>query len=49
MKVREHIQVSVEKNSICGSFYFGSYTTWKIGFVASPRTSQNQVFQVKIS
>jgi hypothetical protein len=44
MKVRKHIQVSVEKNSACGSLYFGSYTPWKIGFVASPETSQNQVF-----
>jgi hypothetical protein len=49
MKVRKHIQVSVGKNSSCGSFYFGSYTLWKIGFVASPETSQNQVFQVKTS
>ena len=47
MKVRKHIQVYVVKNSYCGSFYFGSYTLWKIGFVASPETSQNQVLQVK--
>jgi hypothetical protein len=47
MKVRKHIQVSVVKNSACGSLYFGSYTPWKIGFVASPETSQNQVFRVK--
>jgi hypothetical protein len=44
MKVRKHIQVSVVTNSTCGSLYFGSYTPWKIGFVASPETSQNQVF-----
>jgi len=29
--------------------YFGSYTPWKIGFVASPETSLKQVFQVKTS
>jgi hypothetical protein len=45
--LRQHIQVSVGKNSSCGSFYFGSYIPWKIGFVASPETSQKQVFQVK--
>jgi hypothetical protein len=49
MKVRKHIQVSVVKNSACGSLYFGSYTPWKIGFVTSPETSQNQVFWVKMS
>jgi hypothetical protein len=49
MKVRKHIQVSVVKNLSCGSLYFGSYTPWKIGFVASPETSQNQVFRVKTS
>jgi hypothetical protein len=51
MKVRKHIQVSVVKNSACGSLYSGSYTPWKIGFVASPETetSQNQVFRVKMS
>ena len=26
MQVRKHIQVSVVKNSACGSLYFGSYT-----------------------
>jgi hypothetical protein len=49
MQVRKHIQVSVVKNSSCGSLYFGSYTPWKIGFVVSPETSQNQVFRVKTS
>jgi hypothetical protein len=49
MKVRKHIKVTMEKNSACGSLYFGSYTPWKIGFVASPETSQNQVFRVKMS
>jgi hypothetical protein len=49
IQVRKHIQVSVVKNSSCGSLYFGSYTLWKIGFVASPETSQNQVFRVKTS
>jgi hypothetical protein len=49
MQVRKHIQESVVKNSTCGSLYFGSYTSWKIGFVASPETSQNQVFRVKMS
>jgi hypothetical protein len=44
MKVRKHIQVSMVKNSSCGSLYFGSYTPWKIGFVASSETSQNRVF-----
>jgi hypothetical protein len=49
MQVRKHIQVSVVKNSTCGSLYFWSYTPWKIGFVASPETSQNHVFRVKMS
>jgi hypothetical protein len=49
MQLRKHIQVSVVKNPSCGSFYFWSYTPWKIGFVASPETSLNQVFQVKMS
>ena len=49
MKMRKHIQVCVVKNSPCGSLYFGSYTPWKIGFVASLETSQNQVFRVKTS
>jgi hypothetical protein len=40
MQVRKHIQVSVVKHSVYGS-YFGSYTLWKIAFVASPETSQN--------
>jgi hypothetical protein len=47
MQVRKHIQVSVVKNVAYGSLYFGSYTLWKIGFVASPETSQNQVFRVQ--
>jgi hypothetical protein len=47
--LRKHTQVSVVKNLACGSLYFGSYTSWKIGFVASPETSQKQVFQVKTS
>jgi hypothetical protein len=45
----KHIQVSMVKNSACGSLYFWSYTMWKIGFVASPETSLKQVFQVKTS
>jgi hypothetical protein len=49
MQARKHIQVSVVKHSACGSLYFWSYTLWKTGFVASPETSQNQVFQVKKS
>jgi hypothetical protein len=49
MKVRKIIQVSVVENAACGSLYVGSYTPWKIGFVVSPETSQNQVFQVKTS
>jgi hypothetical protein len=49
MKMTKHIQVSVVKNSACGSLYFGSYPPWKIGFAASPETSQNQVFRVKTS
>jgi hypothetical protein len=49
MQVRKHIQVSMFKNLSCGSLYFGSYTLWKIGFVASPKTSQNHVFRVKTS
>ena len=47
--LRKHIQVYVVKNSSCGSLYFGSYTPWKIGFVASPETSQKHVFWVKMS
>jgi hypothetical protein len=47
--LRKHIQVSMVNNSACGSLYFWSYTPWKIGFVASPETSQKQVFQVKMS
>jgi hypothetical protein len=49
MPLRKHTQVSVVKNSSCGSLYFVSYTPWKIGFVASPETSQKQVFRVKTS
>jgi hypothetical protein len=49
MQVRKHIQVSVVKNLACGSLYFWSYTLWKLGFVVSPETSQNQVFRVKTS
>jgi hypothetical protein len=49
MKVRKNIQVSLVQNSSCGALYFWSYTLWKIGFVASPETSQNQVSQVKTS
>jgi hypothetical protein len=47
--VRKHTQVSVVKNSSCGSLYFWSYTPWKIGFVASLETSKKQVFRVKTS
>jgi hypothetical protein len=47
MQVRKHIQLSVVKNSTCGSLYFGSYTPWKIGFVTSPETSQKYVFSSK--
>jgi hypothetical protein len=49
LKLRKNIQVSVVKNSSCGRFYFLRYTPWKIGFVASPKTSLKQVFQVKMS
>jgi hypothetical protein len=49
MPLRKHIQVSMVNNLSCGSLYFWSYTSWKIGFVASPETSQKQVFQVKMS
>jgi hypothetical protein len=44
MPLRKHTQVSVVKFLSCGSLYFGSYTPWKIGFVASPETSQNRCF-----
>jgi hypothetical protein len=47
--LRKNIQVSMAKNSACGSLYFWSYTPWKIGFLASPETSQKHVFQVKMS
>jgi hypothetical protein len=49
IQLRKHIQVSVVKNSACGSLYFWSYTPWKIGFVASPETSLKHVFRVKTS
>jgi hypothetical protein len=49
ISLRKHIQVSVVKNSACGSLYFWRYTPWKIGFVASPETSLKQVFRVKMS
>jgi hypothetical protein len=35
--------------SACGSLYFWSYTSWKIGFVASAETNLKHVFQVKTS
>jgi hypothetical protein len=38
--LRKHIQVSVVKKLACGSLYFWSYTSRKIGFVAIPETSQ---------
>jgi hypothetical protein len=47
--LRKHIQVSMVKISSCGSLYFWSYTPWKIGFVASPKTSLKHVFRVKTS
>jgi hypothetical protein len=47
--LRKHIQVSMVKNSSCGSLYFWRYTPWKIGFVASPETSLKHVFWVKTS
>jgi hypothetical protein len=47
--LRKNSQVSVVKNSACGSLYIGSYTPWKIGFVVSHETSQKQVFWVKTS
>jgi hypothetical protein len=49
MPLRKHIQVSMVKKLSCGSLYFWSYTPWKIRFVASPETSQKQVFRVKTS
>jgi hypothetical protein len=49
MQFRKHIQVSVVKISSCGSLYFWSYTPWKLGFVASPETSQKHLFRVKTS
>jgi hypothetical protein len=49
MPLRKHIQVFVVKKSACRSLYFWSYTPWKIGFVASPETSQKQVFREKTS
>jgi hypothetical protein len=49
MPLTKHIQVSMIKTSTCGSLYFWIYTPWKIEFVASPKTSQKQVFRVKTS
>ena len=45
--LRKPIQVTMVRISSCGSLYFWSYTLWKIGFVASPETSQKHVFWVK--
>jgi hypothetical protein len=45
----KHIQVAMINISSCGSLYFWSYTPWKIGFVASPKTSLKHVFWVKMS
>jgi hypothetical protein len=47
MPLRKHIQVSMVKNLTCGSLFFWIYTPWKIGFLASPKTSLKQVFWVK--
>ena len=47
--LRKHIQVSLVNNQDFGSLYFGRYTPWKIGFVASLETSLKQVFRVKMS
>jgi hypothetical protein len=49
MQVRKISKYMWLRNSACGSLYFWSYTPWKIGLVASPETSQNQVFRVKTS
>ena len=49
MQVIKHIQVYVVEKFACGSLYCWSYTLWKLGFVASPETSQNQVFRVNTS
>jgi hypothetical protein len=46
--LRKHIQVVVVQISTCGLLYFWSYTRWKIGFVASPKTSLKHVFWVKM-
>jgi hypothetical protein len=47
--MKQYIQESMVNISACGSFYFGSYTPWKIGFVASSETSLKHVFRVKTS
>jgi hypothetical protein len=47
--LRKHIQLYVVNNSSCRSFYFWRYTPWKIGFVASPKTTLKHVFRVKTS
>jgi hypothetical protein len=46
---RKHIQVVLIQISACGSLYFWSYTSWKIGFVDSLKTSLKHVFWVKTS
>jgi hypothetical protein len=45
----KHIQASVVNFLACGLLYFLSYTSWKIGFVASLETSLRHVFWVKTS
>jgi hypothetical protein len=47
--LRKYIQVYVVRNLACESLYFWRYTPWKIGFVASLKTSLKQVFRVKTS
>jgi hypothetical protein len=45
----KHIKLVVITISSCVSLYFWIYTLWKIGFVASPKTSLKHVFRVKMS
>jgi hypothetical protein len=47
--LRKHIQVSDGKKFNLWVIVFWELHSWKIGFVASPETSQKQVFWVKTS
>jgi hypothetical protein len=47
--IEKTYQGTMVEISAFGLLYFGRYTLWKIGFLASPGTSLKQVFRVKRS